>query len=306
MVQAVSFSQLNLLARCPWLWGLQYRAKLTPIEDASVPMQLGGLIHDGLAVHHEDPKLKKKLDWQVICKGADPVPDGEILQDAAWLVDLYREHYGEETFTVLATEWPFAVPVKTPKKSRSNYLLIGWIDLISVDSKGRLWIWDHKSGKSFPSVIELAQDFQLSTYAWALREMGAEIGGVTLNLLRTTKKTKKERFVRDPIPKTDAELDQWGYGLYRRCREIPPPKAQWLELAKHTGKDCSWCRAYELCHFHQTGQFGAMKDLLEAEYQRKKPRGGRGWLRQYHRKLPVAWLAKSQATKVPSSDIWDG
>lgn len=280
----VSFTQLGMLLRCKWKWGVKYRLGLTARE-VSVPMALGGLLHDALAYWYST----HTLDWQAVRGMARNEIEPEVELEAQRIMEAYVAHYGDEAdVETLAVEWPFTVPVRTPGGYPANYRLIGWVDRITRDHQG-IWLWDHKSGKSFVEVPVVTLDYQLTTYAWALRQMGAPVVGVVLNLVATTKEPK---FRRDRILKLPRELDNWGRVLYSTCRDIPPPRLPWSDLPRSPmPRNCGWdCDFYELCRLDVEGQTDAFNDLAEVEYKKKVFDGDNvKYLKQYNKRIPAEW-----------------
>jgi hypothetical protein len=140
----------------------------------------------------------------------------ESLKHAATAIFLLDRYIGEVEFydqghTIVDVERHFIIPLSTPQGR--NFLLQGYIDLLSVSPLGVYYAWDHKSGANFWQEIEAAMHPQLPTYAGALREEGIHIGGFCINQLKTydykdkSKVTNEQLFHRDWFDKSQQEID---------------------------------------------------------------------------------------------------
>jgi len=193
-------------------------------------------------------------------------------------------HPDLEDYDVLATEWPFVVSVPTPQGVRSNFRLLGWIDLIVRNARGDIEVMDHKTGKSFPrSGTELSMDAQLLTYLWALRLMGVDVSVGRLNLIRLTKETQ---FNRIDMLYTTERLDRWGENIYKICRSLPAPSATMDDLARSVTRTCYWdCPYYDICLLDLSGD--DIVPLISSGFQISE---SRRTLSSYNRSVPASWL----------------
>jgi hypothetical protein len=146
------------------------------------------------------------------------------------------------------------------------------------------WIWDHKTGKSFPSRPSLTMDSQLSMYSWVLHRWGFPSNGVTLNLLKTT---KEPQFARLRLLKSSEEIRHWGEVLYHDCRTLPSKGERWQELQRNPNINCSWdCEYLDLCRMDMEGEKDAFRDLASMEYNvgsSSRPQ------QRLHLKAPKEW-----------------
>jgi hypothetical protein len=295
----ISHSQIKTALRCPYKWGLSYRLMLKPVE-VSAPLGLGSLVHEGLERLHNDGEV----DWNIVLAASDRQYNDDLVEQARALVDAYQAHYGDPHASVMpltiagggvqqimATEWGFAVDIYTPSGTRSNYRLIGVIDVISRDESGYYWIWDHKTSKQFPAVSVLAMDAQLGAYSWALSKMGLPVRGVVINRLRTT---VTPVFERDYLVKSQDELAVWGQRVWEWCRALPSSKIPTKWLARHFTRDCYWdCEFNDHCTLQATGLTTEAITVLETEFI--KGDGSHHAGVTWHEDVPPGWLKKGSA-----------
>jgi hypothetical protein len=250
-------------------------------------------MHEALALYH----TTGGFDPRAVYDRAGARPEPEIEAEMERLMGAYVAHdqaysiLGEdERTTVLAAEWPFVVSIPTPTGWRSNYQLIGWVDLVVRMGNGDIWVWDHKTGKSFPSAPGIAMDAQLTSYAWALHRLGLPVAGVGLNLIKTTKQPEVMRL---RLPKMNAELDHWGEILYARCRSLPPPRVDWERQPRHPSRDCSWdCEYLTLCQLDVEGSVDAYLSVRSTDYEVHDRSRGERDLSLYSRTVPLEWKGR--------------
>ena len=285
-MRQVSFSQINMALRCPWKWGMFYARGLTAKEPPEY-LSLGSAMHRALAKAYRlgtfDPDTWTKCD---------PPLSEENVVEMERLTKIYEPQIDLDLMEheVLATEWPFRVPVKTRAGTRSNYLMVGWIDLITRNKEsGAVWLWDHKTTKRTQTGHFL--DFQLSVYAWGIWSLGLQPAGVRLNTIVRTETPKVQR---TSWFKTSQELKAWGLECYNGCCMLPPLKTPQAELAKRICRDCEWdCQLRELCRLHSEGNLDAARAIVRDEWEPKKD-GRAADRKTYNQRIPREWLHGNQ------------
>jgi len=287
-MRLVSYSQLRTAMRCPWKWGLHYGFGWRQKKEAeSEPLRIGKAMHQALACVYS---AGVPIQWPDQTNAVDV----EELDDLLTLQSFY-EAYAEqdlENFDILATEWPLRVAVPTPRGTRSNYLFVGWIDLIAQHKEtGLISVWDHKTTKR--AVNDVFVDYQLSLYAWALRRLGLTPDVVILNTIKRPSARKPPEVLRLPVPKAPPELEGWSTRLYNMCKQVPPKGTPLEHLAKNVTRDCNWdCEFRDVCKLHNDGEIEGARGLLHADFERGEP-GPTFPREEYHNRVPKAWIKRA-------------
>jgi len=190
----VHTSDRSMFKRCRQSWDFASNLRMNlepnrPIE----PLWMGTGIHLALATYYEpstprDPEHMVKTFHQYVQDWVDHnEPD-----DTEWADRLLAqgtgmlENYGlwaprHDDFEVVAVEIPFELEV--PGMPGTTYA--GRMDGLVKDSKGRLWILEHKTAAQFFENEEwLALDDQCGSYLWVLHALGYDCEGVIYNTLK--------------------------------------------------------------------------------------------------------------------------
>lgn len=259
-MRVFSFSELRVASTCPWQWYARYVRHLQP-KDNSPALSIGSAVHAAIADSYRSgeyvPVSKADLGDRVITP--------EDLQEADRVMTGYRPTLEQDLVEqeVLAVEWPFLTSVYTPRGTRSNYKLLGVVDLVTRDrNTGSITVWDHKTAAARPSGAY--QDLQLGLYSWALWSMGAVIHKTVQNTITKTKKVANYRMVHFREPE---EMRNWGWELYTMAKRLPRAKSGWASMAKNPQKSCAWMCSYpELCRLSLEGRKEAFEAILEEDY----------------------------------------
>lgn len=217
----VSYHQLLTWDRCRFLWKLKHIDKWDRSRKG-YRMELGTMGHallfdwykTGLD-HSEEFAATWLKDWEGL--------DGEQIQNINTAVaqfKLYRELFSPQYDKDLTTEFlehHFEVIMETPQGRK--FILQGYIDRGSRDSRGRLWLEDYKWTGRFWSPIQLLMDMQLSYYAIAMILLGYDVYGLMITQVNTypykaetrAKKKVDELFKRETFHRSQAELQNGAY-----------------------------------------------------------------------------------------------
>jgi len=288
-MRLVSYSQLRTSMRCPWKWGLSYGSGWKrKAETDSQPLRLGKAMHEALACVYS-------AGLPVVWPDQSNEVDAEDLGELTILQGFYETYAQQdlENFEILATEWPIRVPAPTARGTRSNYLFVGWIDMIAVHKEsGVVSVWDHKTSKRASTGLFL--DYQLSLYAWALSRLGLSPDVVILNTIKRPSPRKPSEVLRIPVPKTKQELAGWDSQLYNMCKHIPKKNTPLGELAKNVTRDCNWdCDFRDVCRLHTDGVVDGARGLLEADFDHTDPNVPTYPREKYHNRIPNSWTRVS-------------
>jgi len=279
----VSFSELDTAMRCPWRWHLAYVRRLAPAGEVAGYLALGLAGHHYLQNAYRTGNLDAAANWP-------PEVSDEVRSNLRRIMALYRPQFEADlaVHRVLGTEYRFAVTLPTPQGTRSNYRLIGRVDMVTKNRiTGGIWVWDHKFTSSFRK--SSFSDYQGGVYAWALARMGLPVQVVAVNHIRT-KPSKSKLVRRDTYLKTATEYAAWGDFLYWQCRALPSMRTPHQQLARALDDRCSWdCEYAEICRLTLEGRLLEAREVIHNDFYVRPPRG----VSQYQTKLPAAWLKEA-------------
>ena len=203
----VSVSQVKAWLRCPRQFELHYVRGIAP---AFVPVNLafGSAIHEGLAAFYGELKstgvpLRRDLvldtfraAWASATEGDVPLQVDEEGDDTAQMVDkgvsllhAFHQHAtnGGAPEAVEAVEMGFIVDLHDLDSGEVvDEKLVGTVDLI-VREGGRRFIYEHKTASKKYARDQLDNDFQLTAYKLAARQMGMGDVGLKFQVLVKTK-----------------------------------------------------------------------------------------------------------------------
>lgn len=205
-------SERNDFKRCPWLWHKTWVEGLSP-RKAPTWSWFGTAIHAALETYYR-PGTKRAGMKHVLKAFHDSVGsnvgriyteggevDAEEVVDAKELGEAmltgYVEHYGgDKEWEVLHTEQPFQINVPHPTKPNRTLVVYAgtWDALMRNRSTGELWLWDHKTRKSFLKDYSwLDLNDQAGSYIWVAKTILVHKGilteednieGIIFNMLR--------------------------------------------------------------------------------------------------------------------------
>lgn len=282
----VSHSQLQQWDRCRFAFKLSYIDGWQSIETKTY-FQLGSLVHEFLELHYENLKnggdhgesmarivesARTKLENN---SGMDQV---DLTRRALKLMENYVMYFSpifDEKWQVLATEYHFKIPLKTP--SGVLFFLQGFVDLVAKEREtGRVYIWDHKTtgNAAFWSDTEAMMDPQLPIYIAGLQEIGKPIHGAMLNFINTYDYKKEadldKQFKRMKVYKNENELSNILYEVGLKVDDILANKDNPLRSLR---KDCSQCRFQAPCLLSLKGV--PIQDAMEGGFGKNGQEGSR-------------------------------
>ncbi len=277
----ISLNQALTWDRCNFLWKLKYVDKWEKTRRGH-RLELGNMGHAMLFDLYrtgQDHSVDFANVWMTDLGGLD----GEQIQNVATAVGqfkLYREEFSpvaDRGLTTVELEYHFEVKLETPQGR--PFILEGYIDRMSRDERGLLWVEDYKWTGRFWSSIELQMDPQLPLYAAALRALGIPVHGCMVTQVNTypykdrSKKKIEELFVRERFAvepgQTDHMLHEYGL-MVDEMIDTYYEGAE--ELRRSLRRDCKSCEMQEPCLMGLKGispiSFMAMSD----GYRPKAPR----------------------------------
>jgi len=160
---------------------------LVPVDSKQInALWFGGGIHLCIEAFYKKSLETLEYVWEKYCDATldmstvdlDALTEATILANGMmrWYKDFAEKN---DDFTVIEVEKTF--DVKVP---RTRVVLTGRFDLLIQDQSGRLWIVDHKTCGKFTPDRDIEMDDQFTAYLWIAREVGLNVSGVIVNMLR--------------------------------------------------------------------------------------------------------------------------
>jgi hypothetical protein len=268
----ISWSEIDTFRQCPYKHHLGYRERWQ--SDESKPaLARGTAWHEILEAHYLGQL--EKVDT-LLGRRTEQTEQQELLQ---WMYDRYVEMWAEadREWTIQAVEYKGFAPLPNPDGGPSRFILKVKIDLLAA-RRGRLWVWDHKSGANLPTDRDLDFDDQFGLYSWCMRQMGYPVMGAIYNAARTQRNKKTPQplescFSRTPLARTDYELTMIAAEAYRTAErawpEVPVQLGRIPERTPNT-ETCKWkCDYKEACLSGRKG--GSVEPMLRAHGMEPRP-----------------------------------
>jgi hypothetical protein len=201
-------SERSEFVRCRQAWDWAYVQRIKPAT-ASPPLRFGTLVHRSLEPYYKKGRKRgphpattfaKLYTAELIEAEAFGFKDEDgVWNDAATLGETmlngYVDHYGaDDAWRVIATEFPFQVPVLHPRTGELWFIYTGVIDLVAENLETKfVGLVDHKTTKEGPTkVAYLSLDEQAGAY-WrygrqalydrGMLSMNKELNGIIFNFL---------------------------------------------------------------------------------------------------------------------------
>lgn len=182
----VSNSKIKTYRRCPNQYRYKYVMKLEP-RAKSVQLERGSWIHELLQAHYDGEDWRSlhtkrtKEFYNLFEEQREEL--GDLPEECLRIMRSYLRYWRDEDkhFYVVDSELDEIV---TLNNGLEFHIII---DLIVEDLRtSLLWIWDHKTRKSFEAGDNMLLDPQLTNYYSAATLLGyVPLGGVLYNEIRT-------------------------------------------------------------------------------------------------------------------------
>jgi len=282
----ISLNQGLVWDRCAYLWKLKYKDKWEKVQRGH-RLELGNMGHTMLFDLYKTGQDHSSEFANVWLQDFGNL-DGEQIQNIATAVrqfKLYREVFSPEHDKGLRTvtlsngepglEYHFEIELTTPQGR--PFILEGYIDRLSWDERGLMWVEDYKWTSRFWSQIELLMDPQLPLYAGALRLLGLPVHGCMVTQVNTypykgdgaSKKPVDELIKREkfhvPEIQTDAIIAEYG----RIVDEILDDDGTYRRSLR---RDCKTCDMQEPCLMGLKGIDSVGFMAMSGAYRPKSPR----------------------------------
>lgn len=279
-----SYSQIESWKRCPTKWDYRHNQGYRP-QRYQRALDVGIAWHDLLE------------DWWKGGEGTDAILAGwvervrpqmedvafadwreTVYSDTVWLFERYTRHYEgvRRESLVLGAEIRFKLPLPHPDGKRSQYGLIGVLDLVQKHvPTGQVWMREFKSAADFGREELVAMDPQLTTYAWAAREIGLKLHGIVLDVSRKYRWKKIERdlgesFRQMAIDRLDGALDRFALDTYRDAQAIDSARRKGVFprniVVSPPMVACTICDFQDVCLSELSGDHEDAQYVLDSEF----------------------------------------
>lgn len=170
----------------------KYDEELTP-NSSTIPLKRGSWLHVLLEHHYRGRDWRRVMDrllipeWDRLFE-EEKVLYGDLPGEVSRIMGAYEFHYRniDRDFIVLEAEYGFDVELP------HGHMMKVKIDLITEDEYG-IWLWEHKSHKTFPGQNYQFLDIQTARYFYALQhgpdERYRNPIGVMWNYIKTSPPT---------------------------------------------------------------------------------------------------------------------
>jgi hypothetical protein len=191
----LSYSQLSTVDRCQFLWFTRYTKKLKLDGKKKPRLDCGNFVHMFLEDLYTAIAFEGMTQAEWLAKRMTPclmkIIDGLTWADQATevatamqIVTRYVESSDVlEGHTPVGKEEHFFVLVTLP--DGRQFILQGYVDLITIDAQNRIWVWDHKSPAKLWPRMRGAFVMQLVIYLILLRADGLNVHGTCINQLNS-------------------------------------------------------------------------------------------------------------------------
>ncbi len=180
-VITLSNSKLKCYRRCPKQFYFKYVRKVEPKRKA-IQLKRGDWLHQMLMAHYDGE------DWKArhgeLSAAFEDLWDeekeeyGDLPAETERIMKSYFQHWHKEDKGWKVVETEMDQMVELPNGDMFRFI----IDLVAEESDGGIWLWDHKTVKSFMPESFMLIDTQLARYFWCARKLGIKnLRGVMFN-----------------------------------------------------------------------------------------------------------------------------
>ncbi len=174
-------TEISTYLACPRRWYWRFHELLVPRVPPKAPA-FGTLLHARLAQHYGAPPPLTSAEERAF----DPQEARLVQAQLVAILSAYGQHDPVVRLghTVLAVERTFVVPMPSARGRARTAALAGKFDLVTEDSQGNVWLWDHKSCSTFANSDWLRLDLQMRLYLYAAYELRLNPVGIVYNMIR--------------------------------------------------------------------------------------------------------------------------
>lgn len=266
-IPILSYSQLMTLDRCSFLWYVKYGLKLK-VNKANKYLDRGSfthtLLHDlymSIAAGMSAQEWSNTRLNPMVMDIVDSLNFEDQISSAATAMKLVERFCRTDVLgdhIPVGAEQHFFVLVTT--NSGRKFILQGYVDLITIDSLGRVWVWDHKTGERLWSSLRVKMFIQLPIYQILLRADGMDVYGLIVNQLNSypykdmNAQPDDKLFKRDPIIWSPGQLQNVWNEFMGLAEEALDLIAGDTTIRRSIRDDCHNCDMLSPCHANLSGE----------------------------------------------------
>ena len=213
----VSNSKINTWRRCHYSYYLKYVEKIVRKRKEG-PLQRGIIIHSCLEAYNSNKSWKKP--FKVFEEGfykttfaEERVELGDIPAMVKELMENYIHYYEEDELEYIENEQYFELPLT------SEIELVGYIDAVVEDVRGKVWPMDYKTFARSPDRDTLIFNAQAANYIWALTELGYTPEGMIWDIIKAKEPTRPKLTAKTQ-KMSQAKLDSTPYTIIKGIKEL--------------------------------------------------------------------------------------
>ncbi|MFC2061865.1 RecB family exonuclease, partial [Elusimicrobiota bacterium] len=152
-----------------------------------------------------------------------------------WVSDYYDNFIDGQYVQAHAVEVYFQLPIG------NDYVINGYIDRLQKNPDGSYEILDYKTDPKLRTQKEVDNDLQLTSYYWAMKQLGIDVSSLSLEFLKFSKRVTTKRTSED-IPAFTSEVNKVVGEMASKQAEIEkyPHKGEKLFPPK-VNKYCGGC-----------------------------------------------------------------
>ncbi|MBN2406517.1 MAG: PD-(D/E)XK nuclease family protein [Elusimicrobia bacterium] len=207
-----SYSKMSCYRNCPYNYKKLYIDKISPKPKNF--FAIGHACHETFEEFFTYPyqpsltQLRKMYENHWHSEGyRDVQEERKFFEDGwKWVSSFYKKYYDGHYLKAAGVELYFQLPIG------DDYIIIGYIDRLQKNLDGTYEILDYKTDPKLRTQEELDKDLQLTSYYWAMRQLGIDVKQLSLEFLQfnqrmTTKRTPEDIpvFI-DEVNKTIGEM----------------------------------------------------------------------------------------------------
>ncbi len=244
---AFSYSKMSAFKNCPYNYKKLYVDKVAPRPQSF--FSIGHSCHETMEEFFTYPyqpsirDMKKMFENNWHREGyRDEKEEMEYKKKAwDWLLRYYRKYIDGQYIQAYAVEKYFQLPIG------DDYVIIGYIDRLQKNPDGSFEILDYKTDPKLRTQEQLDSDLQLTSYYWAMKEVGIEVSRLSLDFLKFTQRISTSRSPSDIPPFIDMVNEVVG-NMEKSEKEVKknPEKADEIFKPK-INKYCGGCDFFEEC-----------------------------------------------------------
>ena len=234
----LSNSKINTFRRCPKRYEYKYVQRLEK-RKRGLPLYRGSWLHDMLMEYYDgegwEAAHAKYTDEFMSMFEEEREEYGDLPGETERIMRSYIRHYEKRDKKLRIVDSELDEILTLPSGDRFNFI----IDLVVEEPDGGLWLWDHKTVKSFMDPDFMLLDTQLTRYFWCAEYMGYKpLRGVMFNEIRTKAPTVPRVLKSGQLSQAkniDTDFYTYAREIVRHGLDPTPYAATLRRLKRNTG-----------------------------------------------------------------------